>query len=53
METMKLLGIGLLVVMVLSGGYALVRGSAEYRAQQDAKTITIHISATSAIASGE
>ena len=53
METLKLLGFGILVVMVLSGGYALVSGSAEYRAQQDAKTITIHISSTSAIAAGE
>jgi hypothetical protein len=54
MNTLKVMGLGLLVVMVLCGGYALVSGSEEYRAQQDAKTITIHVSSTSSsIVSGE
>ncbi|UYL07794.1 hypothetical protein B9G69_012135 [Bdellovibrio sp. SKB1291214] len=53
MERLKAFGFLILVMAVLGGGYALVSGSAEYRAQQDAKTITIHVSSTSAIAAGE
>ncbi|QLY24042.1 MULTISPECIES: hypothetical protein [unclassified Bdellovibrio] len=54
MNTLKIFGLGVLVIMVLCGAVALVNGSAEYRAQQDAKTITIHVSSTSnSIVSGE
>ncbi len=54
MNTLKIMGFGLLIILVLCGGVALFKGSAEYRAQQDAKSITIHVSSTSnAIVSGE
>ncbi|WP_413557349.1 hypothetical protein [Bdellovibrio sp. HCB209] len=48
MNALKLFSFGLLVVMVIGGGYALVSGSAEYRAQQDSKSIVIHISSAAA-----
>ncbi|WP_413584412.1 hypothetical protein [Bdellovibrio sp. HCB274] len=46
MKTLKIISLSLLVVMML-GGYALISASAEYRAQQDSKTITVQVSSSS------